>query len=47
MNRIVFEWDNKKAKDNLRKHGVTFAEAQSVFFYDVGAASSRGKTRCL
>ena len=34
MNRIVFEWDNKKAEDNLRKHGVTFAEAQSVFFDD-------------
>ncbi len=34
MDRIGFEWDNKKAEDNLRKHGVTFAEAQSVFFDD-------------
>lgn len=26
-----FEWDPKKAERNVRKHGVTFAEASSVF----------------
>jgi uncharacterized DUF497 family protein len=26
-----FEWDPNKAESNLRKHGVTFAEASSVF----------------
>lgn len=26
-----FEWDARKAKDNLRKHGVSFDEARSVF----------------
>lgn len=26
-----FEWDPNKAITNLRKHGVTFAEASSVF----------------
>lgn len=26
-----FEWDPKKAGDNLRKHGVSFDEAASVF----------------
>jgi uncharacterized DUF497 family protein len=26
-----FEWDPKKAAANLRKHGVSFAEAASVF----------------
>ncbi len=28
---ITFEWDTEKAKANLRKHGVSFEEAQSVF----------------
>lgn len=26
-----FEWDRRKADANLRKHGVAFAEAASVF----------------
>ena len=26
-----FEWDSKKAKDNLRTHGVSFEEALTVF----------------
>jgi uncharacterized protein len=26
-----FEWDEKKSRTNLRKHGVSFAEAQTVF----------------
>ena len=26
-----FEWDARKAKANLRKHGVSFDEARSVF----------------
>lgn len=29
---ISFEWDTQKAKANLRKHGVSFEEAQSVFY---------------
>ena len=29
-----FEWDFKKAAANRRKHGVSFEEAQSVFFDD-------------
>lgn len=29
---INFEWDSKKAASNLRKHGVRFEEAQSVFY---------------
>ena len=27
-----FEWNALKAAGNLRKHGVSFAEASSVFF---------------
>ena len=34
MNRIVFEWDEDKAKKNLQKHRVSFEEAQTVFFDD-------------
>jgi uncharacterized DUF497 family protein len=26
-----FEWDTNKARENERKHGVSFEEAQSVF----------------
>ena len=29
-----FEWDSSKAKSNLKRHGVSFEEAQSVFYDD-------------
>ncbi|MCI2283329.1 BrnT family toxin [Colwellia sp. MSW7] len=32
MNDIKFEWDLNKAASNIKKHGVSFDEAQSVFF---------------
>ena len=28
---MEFEWDQDKAESNLRKHGVAFAEAMTVF----------------
>jgi uncharacterized protein len=28
---LAFEWDNRKARQNTRKHGVSFEEAASVF----------------
>ncbi len=28
---MIFEWDEKKAALNLKKHGVSFHEAKSVF----------------
>jgi len=28
---LVFEWDEKKAKRNEVKHGVTFEEAKTIF----------------
>ena len=31
MSSIQFEWDSKKAQINLRKHKVSFEDAQSVF----------------
>lgn len=29
---LKFEWNLSKARANLKKHGVSFEEAQSVFF---------------
>lgn len=31
MSTLRFEWDERKATANARKHGVTFDEAKSVF----------------
>ena len=28
---LEFEWDEDKAKGNLKKHGVSFEEASSIF----------------
>lgn len=28
---LIFEWDKKKAAQNLRKHGVSFEEAATAF----------------
>ena len=28
---LLFEWDSQKARSNLRRHGVSFAEAATVF----------------
>ena len=29
---INFEWDSSKSSKNLKKHGVSFEEAKSVFY---------------
>jgi uncharacterized DUF497 family protein len=34
MGEIRFEWGPAKASTNVRKHGVSFEEAQSVFIDD-------------
>ena len=34
MDAIRFEWDPAKAAANLRKHGVSFAEAETAFSDD-------------
>ena len=31
MQRLRFDWDERKAAANRRKHGVSFEEAQTVF----------------
>ena len=32
MSTLRFEWDERKASANERKHGVSFEEARSAFF---------------
>ncbi|MCX7141847.1 MAG: BrnT family toxin [Proteobacteria bacterium] len=32
MSTVHFEWDERKAAANLKKHGVSFEEAKSVFY---------------
>jgi len=32
MKKLIFEWDDKKNSSNIRNHGVSFEEAQTVFF---------------
>jgi len=31
MSEIAFEWDERKAEQNERKHGISFEEAQTAF----------------
>ena len=32
MNKLIFSWDEKKNRANQKKHGISFEEAQTVFF---------------
>lgn len=32
MYKLSFEWDEQKSAENERKHGVSFGEAQTVFY---------------
>jgi len=34
---IEFEWDEVKLSKNIRKHGVSFEEATSVFYDDLAS----------
>ena len=34
MSFLRFEWDPRKATANLKKHGISFEEAKSVFYDD-------------
>ncbi|HTV56599.1 MAG TPA: BrnT family toxin [Terriglobia bacterium] len=37
---MYFEWDSAKAAKNLRKHGVSFEEASTVFYDALAATGS-------
>ncbi|MCH7816296.1 MAG: BrnT family toxin [Proteobacteria bacterium] len=32
MDLLVFEWDKKKEKANIKKHGVSFEAARTAFY---------------
>jgi uncharacterized DUF497 family protein len=32
MDGLKFEWDRRKESANLKKHGISFAEAKTAFF---------------
>jgi uncharacterized DUF497 family protein len=32
LNSLKFEWEPRKASANLKKHGISFEEAKSVFY---------------
>ncbi|MFP4573646.1 MAG: BrnT family toxin [Desulfobacterales bacterium] len=32
MKSLIFSWDDIKNSENVKKHGVSFEEAQTVFF---------------
>ena len=36
MKRLRFEWDERKSGANLKKQGISFEEAQTVFFDEKG-----------
>ena len=52
MSDVHFVWDSSQSESNKRKHGVTFAEAQTVFFDELAmefydAEHSQGEDRFL
>lgn len=36
MSALKFEWDDAKNRQNIRKHGVSFEEARTVFYDEHG-----------
>ena len=32
MNDLIFRWDDRKNKANIKKHGIAFEEAKTVFY---------------
>ncbi|MCP4371775.1 MAG: BrnT family toxin, partial [Deltaproteobacteria bacterium] len=32
MRKLIFEWDDPKSIANKSKHGISFEEAQTVFY---------------
>jgi uncharacterized protein len=30
--RLTFEWDKEKAKNNIKKHKISFEEAKTIFY---------------
>ena len=43
INIVEYEWDSKKSKLNLLKHGISFEEAKEIFQGSVFTAEDRRK----
>ena len=50
MDDLRFEWDEDKSRENIKKHGVSFEEAQTVFldenavrFFDPDHSQDEGR----
>jgi uncharacterized DUF497 family protein len=39
MDPIRFEWDPRKAAADVRKHGISFAEAETAFFDELATVA--------
>jgi hypothetical protein len=48
---VYFEWDEKKNKENIRKHGLDFADAWEIFetpiLEDLDTKEDYGEDRCI
>ena len=54
VNRVTFEWDDEKDKENQKKHHVSFTEAQHAFLdphriiaEDVAHSSEENRFYCI
>ncbi|MBN2128772.1 MAG: BrnT family toxin [Sedimentisphaerales bacterium] len=45
--RLTFEWDEEKARTNLKKHRISFDEATTVFADPYGKRECRNGQRVL
>ena len=43
MKPLRFSWDDRKNKTNKKKHGISFAEAQTIFFDEDAILQSTGE----
>lgn len=40
MSELIFEWDARKNRANIRKHRITFVEAKTVFLDEKAAIAN-------
>ena len=43
MESLRFQWDEKKDRSNQKKHGISFLEAQTVFYDERAVYVRKGK----
>jgi len=45
MGKIVFEWDDRKNQANIKKHGISFEEAQTIFLDESAVISAKSNQK--